>query len=252
MITEDGPYGVIEQELSPRWTRPVRGGKVTKVESWELGYVTGKTTKVRMVAPMTIAASKSRQLQSIDIDEEATRLSKTESRLLIKPIISKLRSRSGSDDFSPTNLIDFPQEELTESLDHLDKSTKIFRRALLNEATSMLMAYDTAAGETEAIVRDCLETEIEIDNELTDYIEQIGNANILAAAFGQCTHLPEANKEKVLEEFLLKAFDEIRIQHKSKGRIALMRRLQADNEHLVAKHEVGAIRNLAGRQNSNG
>lgn len=246
MMTEDGPYGVIEdQELVPRWTRPVKGGRVRKVESWELGDIKGTVRKVDMVAPMTISVSQSRHQQSIDIDEDANRISKTESRLLIKPIISKLRSRSDTDDFSPTNLIDFSSEELTESLDHLDKSTAVFRKALLNEATTMLMAYDTAAGETEAIVRDCLETEIEIDNELSDYIEQIGNANILAAAFSQCTHLTSENQEKVLDEFLSKAFEDVRSQHKSRGRVAMMRRLKADNEHLVAKHEVGAIRNLA-------
>lgn len=248
MITEDGPYGVIEdQELVPRWIKPVVGGKVKKVEAWELGDITGKVHRVRMVAPMTISVSQSRLPESIDIDEDANRIAKTESRLLIKPIISKLRSRTSKDDFSPTNLIDFTPDELTESLDFLDKSTSVFRKALLNEATTLLMAYDTAAGETEAIVRDCLETEIEIDNELSDYIEQIGNANILAAAFRQCSHLTESNKENVLEEFLSKAFDEVRNQHKSRGRVAMLRRLKADNEHLVAKHEIGAIRNLGGQ-----
>lgn len=246
MITEDGPYGVIDdQELVPRWSRPVHGGRVREVESWELGDILGHVLEAPMVAPMTISVSKSRHLQSIDIDEDANRISKTESRLLIKPIISKLRSRSETDDFCPTNLIDFTQGELSESLDQLDKSTKVFRIALLNEATTLLMAFDTAAGETEAIVRDCLETEIEIDNELSDYIEQIGNANILAAAFSQCSHLTTEVREKVLDEFLNKAFEDVRSQHKSKGRMALMRRLKVDNEHLVAKHDVGAIRNLA-------
>lgn len=242
----ESPYGLVESDsLIPRWTYPVKHGQVRRVEAWELDKLPNATTPVRMVND--IHAIHSNEVEeyddTIDLDAEAAAIAKTESRLLIKPRLNQIRNRKNQDDFGAENVFNVGSEVIDQTIDFIDSATGKFREHFLKNIFSPILGYDIAAGEAEAIARDCLQTDLEIDSEMVPYIERIGLANIIGSLMKDTESVPEAVRADVLKDWLIKSFDDIRAEHKSKlGMNSLrdqVRRLMHGNDDLVAKHGVG-------------
>lgn len=236
------PYGLIESDnLIPRWTYPVKHGQIRRVESWELDSLPNTTTPVRMVND--IHAIHNTEVEeyddTIDLDAEAAAISKTESRLLIKPKLNQIRNRKDKDHSGPENVFNVSSEVIDQTLDTIESNSDKFREHFLKNIFSPILGYDIAAGEAEAIARDCLKTELTIDSELVPYIERIGLANIMGSMFKDSNDIPELVRQDVLKDWLIKSFDDIRLDHISKlGGHKLrdqIRRLMHGNDELVAK-----------------
>lgn len=240
----EGPYGLVESDkMIPRWTYPVTHGQIRRVEPWELDKLSNTVTPVRMVND--IHAIHSTPVEdyddSIDLDEEAAAYSKTESRLLIKPRLNQIRSRKDENYSGPENVFTVNDAIIDETLDSVDSHSKAFRDYLLHQVFSPILGFDIAAGEVEAIARDCLKTELEIDSELVPYLERIGLANIIGVMLAKSESVPEAVRADVIKDWLIKSFDDVRAAHKLKGNSLRdqIRRLMHGNDDLIVKGGVG-------------
>ena len=242
MSNFEGPYGLVESDsMVPRWTYPVKHGQIRRVEAWELYRLPNTTTPVRMVND--IHAIHSTPVEDhddvLDLDEEAAALSKTESRLLIKPRLNEVRARKNKDHVGPENVFSVESEVIDGALDSIDEHSKTFRDYLLHQVFSPILGFDIAAGEVEAISKDCLKTDLEIDSELVPYIERVGLANIIGVMLSKSNSVPESVRSDVLKDWLIKSFDDVRAEYKLKhGTNTLrdkLRRLMHGNDDLVAK-----------------
>lgn len=259
----EGPYGLVETaQLIPRWTYPIKHGQVKSVSAWELNTLENIVTPVRMINDIHVMHNREYEdnEDAIDLDEDAEALSKTESRLLIKPRLNQIRARGKQDHISPENVFDVDSEVIDQTIDTINDQAAKFRRHFLDSVFSPILGYDIAAGEAEAIARDCLKTDLEIDSELVPYIERIGLANIIGSMMEESKSVPEAVRADVLKDWLIKSFDDIRADlkgdktfHKMK---AQMRRLMHGNDELVAKGTgIGTTRGMSevrNRQKENG
>lgn len=236
----EGPYGIIETErLVPRWQHKIQHGMVREVESWTIGALPNIVSEAPLVND--IHAIHQNQVtdyddaDQIDLDAEATAQQKTNSRLLIKPKLKKIRNRSRKDDFSPENVFDVTAETLDTTVQHIETSAREMRDLLLDNVVSTMLGYDIAAGEAEAISRDCLETQVEIDDELVPYLERIGLGNILGKMLANSTHIPEAVRNEVLKDLMNKWMEDVRQEFKNKNKSNLLRRLRHEYSDLVAQ-----------------
>ncbi|QZE59247.1 hypothetical protein MPK66_gp003 [Erwinia phage pEa_SNUABM_2] len=236
----EGPYGLVESDqMIPRWSYPVKHGQVRRVEAWELDTLPNATQQVRMVND--IHAIHNTPVEdyddALDLDEEAATISKTESRLLIKPRLDEVRARKNKDHLSPENVFSVTDEVIDGALDSIDAYSETFRDYLMHHVFSPILGFDIAAGEVEAIAKDCLKTDLEIDSELVPYIERVGLANVLGVMLSKSNSVPESVRADVLKDWLIKAFDDVRAEHKLKGNSLReqIRRLMHGNNDLVAK-----------------
>lgn len=264
MAKFEGPYGLVESDhMVPRWTYPVKHGQVRRVEAWELDKMPNTTMRVRMVNDIHAIHStpvEEHDDDTLDLDEEAAAISKTESRLLIKPRLNEVRSRKNKDHVGPENVFTVSAEVIDGTLDSVDEHAQTFRDYLLHQVFSPILGFDIAAGEVEAISKDCLKTDLEIDSELVPYIERVGLANIIGVMLSKSQSVPESVRADVLKDWLIKSFDDVRAEHKAKlGNNSLraqIRRLMHGNDELVAKGTgIGTTRGFTEyrkKQNENG
>lgn len=236
----ESPYGVIESaNLVPRWTKSVVHGSVRRVEEWELEVLTNSVREVSFVNDIhaihqnqVVEADDDDQL---DLDAELTAQEKTASRLLIKPKLHKIRNRNRKDETGPENVFDVSDKTIDREVRRIDNKSRKIRRLLLGNVVSTMIGYDIAAGETEAIARDCLQTPVEIDDELVPYMERIGLANILGSFLADSEHIPEQVKSDVLKDLLIKWFDDTRNEDKAKNKSGYLRRLKQEFDGLIAQ-----------------
>lgn len=254
-MMNEGPYGIIETDvLVPRWTFPInKNQRVKRVEHWELGRLSGTVSRVRMVNDIhtihketeeQIHARESESETEIDLGTEATAFAKTGTRLLIKPKLRALRDRSKTDEIGPENIINVTDDEINKDIDRIERVSKTIRKHFMRTTIPRLIGFDIAAGETEAIVRDCLKTPLEIDDELVEYIALIGDADLLGSFLGESKNVPELVLTDVLKDFLIKGFDEIRALNKLKHSKNMFRRLQSDYEGMTAR-QLGSAKGLS-------
>lgn len=236
----ESPYGVIESErLVPRWTKPVQHQTVRKVEFWELDVLTNSVREASLVND--IHAIHQNQVvdyadeEQLDLDAEFDAQEKTASRLLIRPKLNKIRNRNKQDETGPENVFDVTPEQIDREVNAIDRKSRKIRKLLLGNIVSNMLGYDIAAGETEAIARDCLQTAIEIDDELVPYMERIGLANILGSFLHDSKFIPESVKSDVLKDLMIKWMDDVRNEGKNKQKSQFLRRLKHEYEDLIAK-----------------
>lgn len=236
----ESPYGVIESDsLVPRWTKSAPHGTVRQVELWELEFLTNSVRETSLVND--IHAIHQNQVEDyadeeqLDLDAELDAQEKTASRLLIRPKLNKIRNRNRQDATGPENVFDVTPETISREVNRIDKKSRKIRKLLLGNVVANMLGYDIAAGETEAIARDCLQTSIEIDDELVPYMERIGLANILGSFLHDSEHIPESVKSDVLKDLMIKWMDDVRAEAKNKNKSQLLRRLKHEFEDLVAK-----------------
>lgn len=235
----ESPYGVIESErLVPRWTKPIVHGRVRQVLDWQLDVLTNSVREASLVND--IHAIHQNQVvqhddEQLDLDAEFDAQEKTASRLLIRPKLNKIRNRNRKDETGPENVFDVTPETIDREVSRIDRKSRKIRKLLLGNVVANMLGYDIAAGETEAIARDCLQTEIEIDDELVPYMERIGLANILGSFLKDSEHIPESVKADVLKDLMIKWMDDIRVEAKNKSKSNFLRRLKHEYDDLIAQ-----------------
>lgn len=250
----EGPYGLVDSDkLVPRWTYPVKHGRIRQVEAWEIDTLPNSSMPVRMVNDIHAIHNTPVEdhADAIDLDAEAEAISKTESRLLIKPRLDQVRARHNEDYTGPENVFNVEDKIIDSTLDSIDDHAKAIREYLLHQVFSPILGFDIAAGEAEAIARDCLQTDLEIDSELVPYMERIGLANIMSMMLCKSESVPEQVRADVIKDWLIKSFDDVRAEHKSKHAPNSLRdqirRLMHKNEDMMATKGVGlgTTRNLS-------
>ncbi|AXG66728.1 hypothetical protein HOU08_gp002 [Dickeya phage vB_DsoM_JA29] len=177
----------------------------------------------------------------IDLDETADAIQKTESRLLIRPELRGIRNRSKKNGIGAENVIEVSDDQVSDIIDHVEEKADSFRSMLLRRTVPLLLGYDIAAGESEAIVRDILKTDIEIDDELVGYIGRVTLADMIGESMKSCDNLPESVRADVLKDWLIKAFDGVRADHSRANKSSLVRRLKNEYEGMIANGKVPLI-----------
>lgn len=248
MFTEDGPYGVLESsEFEPRWTFKGTGNCVVEVSEEDIPPLppNNRVVQARTVRKISHAIKRDpaydEEVNEIDLEEDADHIARIENRLLIRPTISKLRERTKSDTPDPDNVVDVSEDDLDDTLDSIENISKSYRDALLKGSVSRIMAFDMASGQTEAIVRDCFDTEIEIDDEMTDYIQTVSTLDLLAATLKSCANISEDVWKPALREYLTASLSELRIERKqqvkAEQRLQNIRRFKSEYENMVTLYQ---------------
>lgn len=246
MTKFEGPYGVIEtDELIPRWTFPC-DGTIKQVESgWMLGDMSNAVTEVRKERAIHKIHKQDydygNTFDEIDLDESAEAIQKTASRLLIRPELGRLRSRGRQADSSSENVFEVNEETVDGLIDDIEDSANSFRKMFLSQTIPQLLGYDIAAGEAEAVVRDMLKTDIEIDDELVSYIGKISLADMIGKVMKDSKNIPEAVLGDVLKDFLIKSFDGVRVDALKNHKSGLLRRLKSEYSNLIAEGKMPTL-----------
>jgi len=253
----ESPYGVMESEkMVPSWSFPCDGTISEVEESWMLGDMSNAVSPVRMVREIHKIHQHEFDYgndEEIDLDESADAIQKTESRLLIRPELKRLRSRAKANDIGADNVIDVSDEQITTILDSVEGKADGFRNLLLKRTVPLLLGYDIAAGESEAVVRDILKTDIEIDDELVEYIGRVSIADMLAETLKSCENIPESVRSDVLKDWLIKSFDGVRTEKSNEksraNKSSLLRRMKSEYDNMKANGApmIGTSRGLSDR-----
>ena len=240
MFTEDRPYGYMpEIESRSMWSFNGEGETSTDVGFDSFEALREGSYPVRVSSRVQHAISCD-QIEDEELeDDTCIDIEARRSRMIVQPMLSKLRSRHAGEDIDPDNVVEVEQEEIDSTLEAIDGLASEFKTLLLQGAAARLMAFDVAAGQTEAIIRDCFDTDIQIDDEIVPYIECISNMDLMAATLKQCKNIPEIVWHDALREYLAASLHEIRTDHnqdvKSQKRIDRVKRFKSEYEEMVAK-----------------
>lgn len=236
--------------MIPRWTFPCDNTIKHVEEGWMLGDATNSVTPVRKEHAIHKIHDNQYDyegLDEIDLDDSADAIQKTESRLLIRPELRGLRRRASKNEIGAENVVNVSDEKVDEIIDSIESRADRFRASMLSKTIPLLLGYDIAAGESEAIVRDLLKTDIEIDDELVGYISRVTVADMIGETLSECPNVPESVRADVLKDWLIKSFDGVRTEQANAKKSGLLHRLKNDYENMIATGKLGTSRGLSNR-----
>lgn len=242
------------EELVPRWSFPCSNSIKQVEESWMLGDMSNTVSPVRMERPIHKIHEQEFDYgnDEIDLDETADAIQKTENRLLIRPELHRIRNRSKKDGVSSENVIEVSDDQVTDIIDSVEGKADSFRSLFLRRTVPLLLGYDIAAGESEAVVRDILKTDIEIDDEMIGYIGRVTLADMISDVMKTCDHIPETVRAEVMKDWLIKAFDGIRTEHARTQKSNLVRRLKNEYDGIIANGSAPLLGTARGLSQRNG
>lgn len=249
----ESPYGIMESEdLVPRWSFPCKNTITQVEENWMLGDMSNTVSPVRKERSIhKIHQEDFDYGDEIDLDETADALQKTETRLLIRPELNRIRKRSGKDGFGE-NVIDVSDDQVSGIIDSVEEQADAFRKLLLQRTVPMLLGYDIAAGESEAVVRDILKTDIEIDDELVGYIGRVTLADMIGGVMKTCDNIPDTVRGDVIKDWLIKSFDGARAEFSRVHKSNTLRRLKSEYDGMIANGNAPLLGTSRGLSERNG
>lgn len=234
----DGPFGIVpsDGELVPRWTHPVPNG-VYRVDFIDSSTLTGCVVPARMQAKIhKIHTMEHPDETELDMSEGEEEFTSTSGRTIVTPRRGRIRDRSTDADTLAENVLDLSQDQISEVRESINSMADGFRSHFLETLIPTLLGFDIAAGETEAIARDILDTDVEIDSETVDYMERVGIATMIGK---QLRRHPDIFGDTVVDQVLItwlnESFAEVREARKKSSYVSPMRRLMSEFEGLIAK-----------------
>lgn len=241
--------------MVPRWSFPCDNSIKQVEESWMLGDMSNTISPVRKERGI----HKIHNLDvdygtddEIDLDETADAIQKTENRLLIRPELHRIRNRSNKDGISSENVIEVSDDQVTDIIDNVEEKADTFRSLFLRRSIPLLLGYDIAAGESEAVVRDILKTDIEIDDELLGYIGSVTLADMISETMKTCDNIPDNVRADVLKDWLIKSFDGVRSERSGAQKSNLLRRLMNGHDGIIANGQMPLLGTARGLSQRNG
>lgn len=240
--------------MVPRWSFPCDNSIKQVEESWMLGDMSNTIAPVRKERGIHKIHNQDFDYgtDEIDLDETADAIQKTENRLLIRPELHRIRNRSNKDGVSSENVIEVSDDQVTDIIDHVEEKADTFRSLFLRRSIPLLLGYDIAAGESEAVVRDILKTDIEIDDELLGYIGSVTLADMISETMKTCDNIPDSVRADVLKDWLIKSFDGVRAERSGAQKSNLLRRLKNEYDGIIANGQMPLLGTARGLSQRNG
>lgn len=239
----DGPFGLVPDGPSvPRWTWDIPKG-VNRVEYFTGGPLSKHVVPARMVAPVhKIHTMDHPDEEELDLTQAEKEFGKRISKTIIQRRNGRLRDRSPSDDLSPENIVNFSDKMARRAQKRVEDKTKEYRAYFMNELLPSLVGYDIAAGETEAVARDILETEVEIDGEAVEYIERVCIGSLIAKQMSSLKgSFSQAVIDQVMINWMTEAFTEVRESRKKNAKNDTMRRMLSEFDGLIARRSGASV-----------
>lgn len=232
------PYGLIDGDLEPRWTYGQADGTVRQVEF--LDDLPNSISLARMQQKIhKISGDTCEEDTYIDLSIDEAEAHKKSSRVLIRSNLQRIRDRNKSDDFEPENIVPVSSKIINRTIERIENNAAIMRKHFLEEVIPLMVGYDIAAGEAEAIARDELETDMEIDSEIALYLERITVASLLSR-----TMRKKFDKDFVdaqIGKWVEAEFAQVRDQVKSDKNVSGQRRFMNQLRDLVAQRKDGDV-----------
>lgn len=241
--------------MVPRWSFPCDNSIKQVEESWMIGDMSNTVSPVRKERGIHKIHNQDFDYgtdDEIDLDETADAIQKTENRLLIRPELHRIRNRSNKDGVSSENVIEVSDDQVTDIIDHVEEKADTFRSLFLRRSVPLLLGYDIAAGESEAVVRDILKTDIEIDDELLGYIGSVTLADMISETMKTCDNIPDNVRADVLKDWLIKSFDGVRNERSGMQKSNLLRRLMNGHDGIIANGQMPLLGTARGLSQRNG
>ena len=257
----DGAYGIMEeQKLVPRWTFSIQKfGEVRQVEDYEITDLPNTVCEVRMIAPIHKLHSSKKAHDAIyrpideaningrheegefdiDLEEKIESVTHRRNRMLkFERKEKEFRNRNKADDMEPENIVNVSSEELDEIRNSVEDAVTDIRHYLTRETVPLLLGYDIAAGEVEAITADQLKTPFTIDSEIFGYLERISVAGLLSRRLAAV--LPAEVADHVIKDWTVKELDMLRTRNNDKKQSKSQRefrRMLKEYDGLIARED---------------
>ncbi len=231
------PFGIFDDgEMEPRWTYRCTG-TIQRVEEIDT-FLANTVMRVRM-QPRIHKICQEEESDYIDLSQDEEEANRRAERLLIRPNLNKIRNRNKSDDFEAENLVPVSNKAVDNTISLIEDNAGRVRTHFLERVLPRLVGFDIAAGEAEAIARDELETELEIDDEIARYLERLSVAELLSTTMKDSKTFSKEFIEQRIGIWIDTEFDKVRTDliksQKSNGIQKELRRLMRQNEGLVSK-----------------
>lgn len=173
------PYGILDGDLEPRWTFGRCTGRVEAVDFLE--DLPNAVVPARMQQKIhKISGDNFEEDTFIDLTQGEEEAARKSSRVLIRPNLERIRDRNKADDIEPENIVPVTDKEIKKTIKKIEQNASVMRKHFLEEVIPLMVGYDIAAGEAEAIARDELETNMAIDSEIAYYLERATVCSLLS------------------------------------------------------------------------
>ena len=149
----------------------------------------------------------------------------------VKHKIKKTPLPEGHEKVYLDNVVEVPEGVLEQIVSRTDFATRQLVALLLERSVPLAMSYDNATSYAEAVLRDGLSVDIEIDDDITKVIDQLGKLSV-AYQYSRLVKLPKAIRRRFIEGLCDKFVEESVAQMK----IAQNTRKYSQNLREVVAH----------------
>lgn len=115
-------------------------------------------------------------------------------------IVYKNDLPKNAEDLEIKNLVDIDEDDLDLICERSEELSKYCSDILLKESAALLMSYDKSSSYVEAVLRDGLGINIEIDNNICVAIGHLVKINVLNFYANQMTSIPEELRARFLKQ----------------------------------------------------
>jgi hypothetical protein len=105
----------------------------------------------------------------------------------------------GSDSIKLDNVVNVSEQSLRKILKRTNQATRVIVRSLLNRSLPLALSYDNATSFVEAAMRDGLNIEIEIDDDISKAIDQLNKLSSIYL-YSRMVELPICARKQFLRE----------------------------------------------------
>lgn len=138
----------------------------------------------------------------------------------------------GANDINIDNLVDVPEQVLTDILSSSSEISEEVSQILLAESATLMMSYDKASAYTEAALRDGLGVEVTIDRSVQCGISHLAKLNVLSLYANKMSALPSHIKDRFFKHLIEKVADDA---HKDMIKEDKSEKYSAMLDHLAAR-----------------
>lgn len=218
MFNFDGPFGAHTTFKSrPLWSFPIEGNSVQRVDLSELEpIVDGYARRVESYISEEYVLPK-----RVDVEDLADVYERVRQKA---PMLIDAKSAHIPDPV-PMNTFDVDPEEVASTSSKLTKDVDALRKLIVNHAMSNA-AMDIASAQAGSMLSDILESEVTVDDDMLEYLNVVGDADILTFILGR-TSVPEVVRNEALKDFMLKGFESVRVKLINKKRLENIRRISS-------------------------
>ena len=136
-----------------------------------------------------------------------------EQHSFVKHEIKHTKLPDGHEKVKLDNVVNVSEGVLQQILDNTDFATRKIVGALLERGVPLAMSYDNATSYAEAVLRDGLNIDVEIDDDITKIIDSLNKLSV-AYMYSRMVKLPKSIRRQYIQELTTEFVKEAMIQMK--------------------------------------